>query len=233
SHELRTPLNAIIGFSEVLKRELLGPLGQERYREYAKDINESGAHLLNLISDILEYSKSESGKLRLTESEVDLNQMISNVVRQQTPRAEVAGVSLHREGAEQAVRMRADERKLRQVLMNLVSNAIKFTPMGGEVQLGLARDEEGNVLIRVVDTGIGIAAEDMPKVFSAFGQIDNAWSRRYEGTGLGIPLAKAMVELHDGSLTISSNVGSGTVVVVKLPRERVLRGNLRLAATSG
>jgi signal transduction histidine kinase len=129
--------------------------------------------------------------------------------------------------------MRADERKLRQVLMNLVSNAIKFTPMGGEVQISLGRDEEGNVLVRVVDTGIGIAAEDMPKVFSAFGQIDNAWSRRYEGTGLGIPLAKAMVELHDGSLTISSNVGSGTAVIVKLPRERVLRGNLRLAATSG
>ena len=233
SHELRTPLNAIIGFSEVLKRELLGPLGQERYREYAKDINESGAHLLNLISDILEYSKSESGKLRLTESEVDLSQMISNVIRQQSPRAEVSGVSLHREGAEQAVRMRADERKLRQVLMNLVSNAIKFTPMGGEVQISLGRDDDSNVLIRVADTGIGIAAEDMPKVFSAFGKIDNAWSRRYEGTGLGIPLAKAMVELHDGSLTISSNVGSGTVVVVKLPRERVLRGNLRLAATSG
>jgi signal transduction histidine kinase len=232
SHELRTPLNAIIGFSEVLKRELLGPLGQERYREYARDINESGAHLLSLISDILEYSKSESGKLRLVESEVDLNQMIANVVRQQAPRAEVAGVSIHREGVEQTIRIRGDERKLRQVLVNLASNAIKFTPMGGEVRVGLARDDEGNVLIRVSDTGIGIAAEDMPKVFTAFGQIDNAWSRRYEGTGLGIPLAKAMIELHDGTLTIASNVGSGTVVTVKLPRERVLRGNLRLAATS-
>ncbi|MGE0117930.1 MAG: sensor histidine kinase [Dongiaceae bacterium] len=233
SHELRTPLNAIIGFSEVLKRELLGPLGQERYREYARDINESGAHLLSLISDILEYSKSESGKLRLVESEIDLNQMIANVVRQQAPRAEVAGVSIHREGMEQTIRIRGDERKLRQVLVNLASNAIKFTPMGGEVRVGLVRDDEGNVLIRVSDTGIGIAAEDMPKVFTAFGQIDNAWSRRYEGTGLGIPLAKAMIELHDGTLTIASNVGSGTVVTVKLPRERVLRGNLRLAATSG
>ncbi len=233
SHELRTPLNAIIGFSEVLKRELLGPLGQERYREYAKDINESGAHLLSLISDILEYSKSETGKLRLVESEVDLNQMIANVVRQQGPRAEVAGVSLLRDGAEQPVRIRGDERKLRQVLMNLASNAIKFTPMGGEVRVGLGRDDDGDVLISVVDTGIGIAADDMPKVFTAFGQIDNAWSRRYEGTGLGIPLAKAMIELHDGALTIASNVGSGTVVTVKLPRERVLRGNLRLAASSG
>jgi signal transduction histidine kinase len=233
SHELRTPLNAIIGFSEVLKRELLGPLGQDRYREYAKDINESGAHLLSLISDILEYSKSESGKLRLVESEVDLNQMVANVIRQQGPRAEVAGISLHRDGMEQPIRIRGDERKLRQVLMNLVSNAVKFTPMGGEVRVGLGRDDEGNVLLRVIDTGIGIAAEDMPKVFTAFGQIDNAWSRRYEGTGLGIPLAKAMIELHDGTLTIASNVGSGTVVTVKLPRERVLRGNLRLAATSG
>jgi signal transduction histidine kinase len=233
SHELRTPLNAIIGFSEVLKRELLGPLGQDRYREYAKDINESGAHLLSLISDILEYSKSESGKLRLVESEVDLNQMVANVIRQQGPRAEVAGISLHRDGVEQPIRIRGDERKLRQVLMNLVSNAVKFTPMGGEVRVGLSRDEEGHVLLRVIDTGIGIAAEDMPKVFTAFGQIDNAWSRRYEGTGLGIPLAKAMIELHDGALTIASNVGSGTIVTVKLPRERVLRGNLRLAATSG
>jgi signal transduction histidine kinase len=233
SHELRTPLNAIIGFSEVLKRELLGPLGQDRYREYAKDINESGAHLLSLISDILEYSKSESGKLRLVESEVDLNQMVANVIRQQGPRAEVAGISLHREGVEQPIRIRGDERKLRQVLMNLVSNAVKFTPMGGEVRVGLSRDDEGHVLLRVIDTGIGIAAEDMPKVFTAFGQIDNAWSRRYEGTGLGIPLAKAMIELHDGALTIASNVGSGTIVTVRLPRERVLRGNLRLAATSG
>jgi signal transduction histidine kinase len=233
SHELRTPLNAIIGFSEVLKRELLGPLGQERYREYAKDINESGAHLLSLISDILEYSKSESGKLRLVESEVDLNQMIANVVRQQGPRAEVAGIALLRDGVEQPIRIRGDERKLRQVLMNLASNAIKFTPMGGEVRLGLGRDDDGGVAITVVDTGIGIAADDMPKVFTAFGQIDNAWSRRYEGSGLGIPLAKAMIELHDGSLTIASNVGSGTVVTVKLPRERVLRGNLRLAASSG
>jgi two-component system cell cycle sensor histidine kinase PleC len=232
SHELRTPLNAIIGFSEVLKRELLGPLGQDRYREYAKDINESGAHLLGLITDILEYSKSECGKLRLVEGEFDLNQLVTTVVRQQGPRAEVAGVSIHRDGLEPTVRIRGDERKLRQVLLNLVSNAIKFTPMGGEVHLGTGRDDDGNVLIRVVDTGIGIAPEDMPKVFSAFGQIDNAWSRRYEGTGLGIPLAKAMIELHGGMLTISSNVGSGTTVTVKLPRERVLRGNLRLAATS-
>jgi len=230
SHELRTPLNAIIGFSEVLKRELLGPLGQERYREYAKDINESGAHLLNLISDILEYSKSESGKLRLVEAEVDLNQMIAMIVRQQGPRAEAAGVSITRDGQEQTLRIHADERKLRQVLMNLLSNAIKFTPMGGEVHVGLQRDDDGNVHIRISDTGIGIAPEDMPKVFSAFGQVDNAWTRRHEGSGLGIPLAKAMIELHGGELQIASKVGSGTSVTVKLPRERVLRGNLRLAA---
>jgi len=230
SHELRTPLNAIIGFSEVLKRELLGPLGQERYREYAKDINESGAHLLNLISDILEYSKSECGKLRLVEGDVDLTQMLSTVLRQQGPRAEAAGVTVTREGQEQPIRIHGDERKLRQVLMNLLSNAVKFTPMGGEVRLSLNRDDEGNVLIRIADTGIGIAPEDMPKVFSAFGQVDNAWTRRHEGTGLGIPLAKAMIELHGGELQIASKVGSGTSVTVKLPRERVLRGNLRLAA---
>ena len=141
-------------------------------------------------------------------------------------------VSLHRDGVEQPIRIRGDERKLRQVLMNLVSNAVKFTPMGGEVRVGLGRDDEGHVLLRVIDTGIGIAAEDMPKVFTAFGQIDNAWSRRYEGTGLGIPLAKAMIELHDGMLSIASNVGSGTIVTVKLPRERVLRGNLRLATSA-
>ena len=143
SHELRTPLNAIIGFSEVLKRELLGPLGQERYREYSKDINESGVHLLNLISDILEYSKSESGKLRLTESELDLTQLMTSVIRQLTPRAEVAGVSLHRDGVDQTIRFLGDERKLRQVLLNLLSNAIKFTPMGGEVRVALTRDDRG------------------------------------------------------------------------------------------
>jgi signal transduction histidine kinase len=231
SHELRTPLNAIIGFSEVLKRELLGPLGQERYREYAKDINESGAHLLNLISDILEYSKSECGKLRLVESDIDLTQLVATALRQIGPRAEVAGVSVYREGTEQAIRMHGDERKLRQVLMNLLSNAVKFTPMGGEVRVNLVRDEEGDVVLRIVDTGIGIAPEDMPKVFSAFGQVDNAWTRRHEGTGLGIPLAKAMIELHGGSLDITSRVGEGTAVTITLPRVRVLRGNLRLAAS--
>ncbi|MGH6932360.1 MAG: ATP-binding response regulator [Dongiaceae bacterium] len=233
SHELRTPLNAIIGFSEVLKRELLGPLGQERYREYAKDINESGAHLLNLISDILEYSKSECGKLRLVESEMDLGSIVAGVLRQTAPRAEAAGVTVQREGTEHAIRIHADERKLRQVMLNLMSNAIKFTPMGGEVRVGITRNDGGDVLIRVSDTGIGIAPEDLPKVYSAFGQVDNAWTRHHEGTGLGIPLAKAMIELHGGALNIKSDLGVGTTVEVKLPRERVLRGNLRLAAVAG
>ncbi len=231
SHELRTPLNAIIGFSEVLKRELLGPLGQDRYREYARDINESGAHLLNLISDILEYSKSECGKLRLVEGEVDIGQLLATAVRQTGPRADTAGITIHREGADQSLRIHGDERKLRQVLLNLLSNAVKFTPVGGEVRVSLQRDDDGNIVIRITDTGIGIAPEDMPKVFSAFGQVDNAWTRRHEGTGLGIPLAKAMIELHGGTLTIDSKIASGTVVEVRLPRERVLRGNLRLAAT--
>ncbi len=233
SHELRTPLNAIIGFSEVLKRELLGPLGQERYREYSKDINESGVHLLNLISDILEYSKSESGKLRLIESELDLTQLLSSCIRQLGARAEVAGVTLGRDGVDQTIRFFGDERKLRQVFLNVLSNAIKFTPASGEVRVALTRDDRGDVQIRVADTGIGIAPEDMPKVFAAFGQVDNAWTRRHEGAGLGIPLAKAMVELHGGQLNVESNVGTGTVVTLRLPRDRVLRGNVRLAVVGG
>jgi two-component system cell cycle sensor histidine kinase PleC len=151
-------------------------------------------------------------------------------MRQVAPRAEAAGVTVSREGVEQTIRIHADERKLRQIMLNLLSNAIKFTPMSGEVRVGVTRNDGGDVLLRVVDTGIGIAQEDLPRVFSAFGQVDNAWTRRHEGTGLGIPLAKAMVELHGGTLSIKSEIGAGTSVEVKLPRERVLRGNLRLAA---
>ena len=145
----------------------------------------------------------------------------------------MAGVTLGRDGVDQTIRFFGDERKLRQVFLNVLSNAIKFTPASGEVRVALTRDDRGDVQIRVADTGIGIAPEDMPKVFAAFGQVDNAWTRRHEGAGLGIPLAKAMVELHGGQLNVESNVGTGTVVTLRLPRDRVLRGNVRLAVVGG
>ena len=221
SHELRTPLNAVIGFSEIIAGQLFGPLGSRRYVEYAEDIHDSGQHLLSLINDILDLSKAEAGKLELHETPLNIATTVESCLRVVRERAERGGVTLHNR-VTVAPSVRCDERMLKQILLNLLSNAVKFTPQDGEVAVEASLDPLGAFQLQIRDTGIGIAEEDIPRALQAFTQVDSALSRKYDGTGLGLPLTKTMVELHGGRLLIHSVVGEGTVVTVLLPAERVI-----------
>jgi signal transduction histidine kinase len=222
SHELRTPLNAIIGFSEILSSRMAGRLGSETQVQYARDILQSGSHLLAIINSVLDLSKSEAGKLQLVCDEVDLGELIEGslkMMREQCTRAEL---SLTAQLPEPPLRLSADGAKLRQVLLNLLSNAVKFTEPGGTVSVSAEAASEDSVTIRVVDNGIGMSAQDIPVAFAAFGQVDSRLARRYEGTGLGLPLSKALVQLHGGTIIIDSAPGEGTTVIVTLPKEPAL-----------
>ncbi|HEY4135938.1 MAG TPA: PAS domain-containing sensor histidine kinase [Alphaproteobacteria bacterium] len=226
SHELRTPLNAIIGFSEIMRAETFGKLGNDRYLEYSKDILDSSRHLLGIINDILDISKADAGKLQLYEEEVDLRQEITDAMRLFTEHANDVGLKLKTDLPDEPPPLWADQRKIKQILLNLLSNAIKFTPPGGEVRVKVAVDDEGegatgDLLLLVSDSGIGIDSKDIEKVFSAFGQVESSLSRRYEGTGLGLPLSVALVELHGGKLELESAVGVGTKITVRLPKRRM------------
>ncbi len=223
SHELRTPLNAIIGFSEILKQEPLGPLGHPSYRDYVRDVYESGVHLLRIINDILDLSKIEVGKLTLSEAPIDPRDAIETCLRIVRERADNAGLTLIADIAADLPTLNADERMVKQVLLNLLSNAIKFTPSGGSVRVAARVDEADGVVIQVTDTGIGIAADDVERALQPFEQIDNSLHRKYQGTGLGLPLARSMCELHGGRFSIESAVGQGTAVTVRFPPERSLR----------
>ena len=219
SHELRTPLNAIIGFSEMMQSEVYGEIGNAKYLEYAKDINESGCHLLGLIADILDLSKIEAGGLELIEERVDVARVINACLTLVKERAEIGGLTLERKVPPELPALRADERKLKQILLNLLSNAVKFTPEGGKVTVTVGTS--GGLVIEVIDNGIGIAPEDMNTVMTPFGQVDSTLSRKYDGTGLGLPLTKALVELHGATLEIESEVGTGTTATVRFPSERI------------
>ena len=221
SHELRTPLNAVIGFSELLELETFGPLGNSRYRQYAHDIHASGAHLLSLINDILDLTRLDAGHGNLVEEAVDLVALIADAVRMMGPQGKNAGVGLRNEVAGPLPPALADARRIRQVLLNLLSNAVKFTPSGGVVTVS-HRFENSALLISVADTGIGIAEQDIPRAFERFGQIDSTLARKYEGAGLGLPLARDLMELHGGTLTLQSKPGIGTTVTLSLPAERLL-----------
>ncbi len=224
SHELRTPLNAVIGFSEIMQQELFGPIENAHYREYLRDIRESGRHLLELINDLLDVARLEVGQLQLDEGEVDLQKMAASCLRMVSDRAAEAGLSLSAAPLPAGVSLSADERKLKQILLNLLGNAIKFTPKGGSVTLESGLEPDGALELAVRDTGIGIAPEDIASALDMFGQIDRSLSRKYEGAGLGLPLSKSLAELHGGTLRISSEVGVGTRVAVRLPPERVHAG---------
>jgi signal transduction histidine kinase len=221
SHELRTPLNAIIGFSELMRAEAFGPLGDVRYRTYSEDICTSGNHLLRLINDILDLSRLEARKAELHEAPVLLPRLMQEARAMLENQARDAHVSLVHECAPDLPLIRADERRVKQIVLNLLSNAIKFTPAGGRVRLS-AKLNAGTVEIVVADTGIGIAKSDLAKAFESFGQIDNRLSRRYEGSGLGLPLARHLAELHGASLSIDSQPSMGTVVTVRFPASRCL-----------
>jgi PAS domain S-box-containing protein len=223
SHELRTPLNAIIGFSEIMKNELFGPIGNTNYGDYARDIHESGTHLLSVINDILDVSKAEAGKIELHEEEVDVGQIVEASIRYVRDRASALKVRLGNDLPDGLPLVRVDPLRLKQVLLNLLSNSVKFTPEGGDVTVAGGVSPAGEFVLAIVDTGIGIAPEDLQRVLEPFGQVDSTMHRRYEGTGLGLPLAKALVELHGGTLALDSKVGVGTTVTVRLPKERVLQ----------
>ena len=222
SHELRTPLNAIIGFSDIILREAFGPLGQRRYLDYARDIYDSGTHLLALINDILDVSKAEAGRIELLEGLVDITDLFDSCTRLVHARADEAKIELVTGATEELPKLHADGLRLKQVMLNLLSNAIKFTPSGGRVTLDAGLGDHNEVILRVADTGIGMAAQDIPKALSPFGQLETDRARRFPGTGLGLPLSKALVELHGGHLRIDSTPGQGTTVTVTIPAARVL-----------
>ncbi len=217
SHELRTPLNAILGFSEIMSKRLFGGEALERYLDYARDIHVSGRHLLSIIDDILDLSKVESGRSELSRSEVALVDVVDAALALFGDRFEAAGIAVQVALPEPTPQLWADERKLKQVLINILSNALKFTPQGGRVTLAAAAEPDGSLSVSISDTGIGIAPDHIDTVLAPFGQVESAFSRRHHGTGLGLPLAKALMELHGGSLRLESAQGAGTVVTLWLP----------------
>ncbi|MGH6870129.1 MAG: ATP-binding protein [Rhizomicrobium sp.] len=220
SHELRTPLNAVIGFSDMILSEALGPFGHPNYREYIGDINRSGIHLLELINTVLDLSRLDAGEALLIEETGSLRAILEDALRIIAPQAEKAQVRLTAEFAAAIPGVRIDVRRMTQVLVNILSNAVKFTPPQGRIRVSL--DCPDGARIVVADTGIGIAERDLPRAFERFGQVDSRLSRKYEGTGLGLPLAKQLVELHGGTLVLESKAGSGTKVTICLPAERLV-----------
>ena len=219
SHELRTPLNAIIGFSEIMIREMFGPINEGHYREYASDINHSGTHLLAIINDILDLSKIEAGRMEVDNSPVDLPETLRACLRLVQPRADEAGLSLSMNFPNDTrLIVCGDAIKLKQIILNLLSNSIKFTPRGGEVRLSAGITPEGEPFAAVADTGEGMTPAEIEIAIQPFRQVDNRLSRRYQGTGLGLPLAKALAELQGGRLQVESQRGVGTTVTVLFPQ---------------
>ena len=224
SHELRTPLNAVIGFSELIKSEVFGPIGIDRYKNYVEDILDSGRHLLALINDILDVTRLESGNVVLNESRVVPQDLIHAALRVVEDRVEAAGHALEITVDEDLPALRVDAVKLKQILLNLLTNAIKFTPDEGRIEIKAVRAEDAGVIFSVRDNGIGIAAEDREVALTPFRQVDNRLARKFEGTGLGLPIAKALTELHGGALTLESEPEKGTCVTIYLPQNRVIDG---------
>jgi signal transduction histidine kinase len=223
SHELRTPLNAIMGFSEVVKDEMFGPVGLPQYVEYARDIYNSGSHLLEIINDILDLSKVEAGKFELCEEEFCLEDVVLAVRNLVKGRASDRRITVAVSLPHGLPHLYADKRTFKQMLLNLTSNAVKFTGEEGEVVISAALGPEGALSVSVCDNGIGIAAENLEKVLAPFGQVDSPLAREHQGTGLGLPLVKAMIELHGGELHLESAEGRGTLATLTLPPERTLR----------
>lgn len=226
SHELRTPLNAIIGFADLMRKETRGRLQPECYAEYVDDIYQSGDHLLGLINEILDMAKIEAGRFELNEGVFDPSSTVSRVLRMLQPSGEEAGLTFEFDFMAKRVPMIcADERHLQQVLLNLISNAIKFTDPGGTITIRSQENEDGSLEIQIRDTGIGIPADQIEKIFEPFEQVENTHTRTKSGTGLGLPLARAMVEAVGGTLLISSCEGVGTCACASIPAERVIPVN--------
>ena len=229
SHELRTPLSAIIGFSDLMLAQTMGPLGDPRYREYIGDIHRSGLQLLGLINDLLDLARIDAGKVNLVERSVSLRHVITEACRMVELQAKKSNLSVVIGFPSDPPLVFGDEQRIMQIALNLLSNAIKFTPENGTIRIQV-EESAGELLLKVSDTGIGIAAKDLPKALERFGQVDSSLSRKHNGTGLGLPLVKKLIELHGGSLTIKSKVGVGTVVTVSFPCERVIKATNDAAA---
>ena len=222
SHELRTPLNAIIGFSEIMQRELFGRLGHRNYNEYTDAIVMSARHLLAVISDLLEMSRAEAGGLTIEEGGVDVADVVASCRQLFSETVKDKKLRLVAELPASLPHLWADKRLVKQMLLNLISNSIKFTPEGGTITIEARPVADGRLMIAVSDTGIGIAPKNFAKVLSPFGQVEGAMSRSHEGTGLGLPLVKGMIERHGGTLELASELGQGTTVTLYFPRDRVM-----------
>ena len=220
SHELRTPLNAIIGFSEVMKAEIMGPLGSPGYKDYAADIHGSGTFLLAIINELLDLSLIDSGEMKLDESLVQIDKIAESSVALLRSKAAAKGIKLTRASPCNPPLLRGDARRLKQAVVNLVTNAIKFTPAGGSVEISASWSDDGMALT-VSDTGIGIAAADLERVMKPFVQVENWLARKHEGAGLGLAITKSICELHGGTLALESALGKGTVARILLPADRV------------
>ena len=221
SHELRTPLNAVLGFAEMIRDARSGPV-DTKYRDYAGDIHSSGEHLLALISDILDISKIEAGRLELHEERISIGALAARCLSLIAPKAEDAGIAVRVRLPPELPMVRADEMRLKQAMLNLLSNAVKFTPRGGSIEIAAALVEDGGLEATIADTGIGMRREEIPVALEPFRQVDSKTTRNFGGTGLGLPLARRLMELHGGYLKIASAVGLGTTVTMGLPRERVV-----------
>ncbi len=228
SHELRTPMNAIIGFSEMMMKETFGELGHDKYKEYIGDVHSSARHLLEIINEVLDMSKIEAGRIEIDEGEMDLKGLIESVVRMMDSRAFGSDVTLAMNIAENLPNLQGDQRLIRQVLINLVTNAVKFSKAGDTVDIASYMLDDGRLQIKVTDEGMGIPKNKIEQAMEPFGQVnDRAENAMYQGTGLGLPLAKAMVDLHDGTLSLESEPGRGTTVFVNLPAYRIVPRKVR------
>ncbi|MES1153143.1 MAG: ATP-binding protein, partial [Dongia sp.] len=229
SHELRTPLNAIIGFSDVLNGQAFGPLGHAKYGDYAREVGESGRRLLEIINDVLQMARIDSGQVELKRARCEVGEMVAACIRVVRDRATAGNVTLVDECPADIPPLMVDERALRQVLLHLLSNAVKFTGAGGRITISAAVAPDG-FRLAVQDTGIGIAAEHREAVFEAFRQLDGGFARNFEGTGLGLPIARALVTLHGGRLELKSTVGAGSTFTVILPPSCVIPATENRAA---
>lgn len=221
SHELRTPLNAVLGFAELLKSEIHGPLGHSKYKEYLHHVAGSGTHLLTLINELLDLSRAEAGRLELSEREVDLAALLRSCAEIVEGQADQLGVQL-RCRADWLPALRADPGRLRQILLNVLSNAIKFTPQGGHVEIFAESTSSGAVTIYVRDSGVGMSEDEVTTAMQFFGRLDSSYDRATEGAGIGLPFTALLMEMHGGDMTIDSTPGGGTEVVLNFPAERVI-----------
>jgi len=223
SHELRTPLNAVIGFSEILQSEAFGPLGHANYKDYSHDIHAAGKHLLDVINDVLDVAKIEAGQLNLSERNMDLSATVASCIRMLSVRAFDAGIKLTSDIPADFPGFLGDETRIKQILVNIASNAIKFTDKEGSVTIAAEIRNGGGITLRVTDTGIGIAEKDIPRVLDRFGQVQTTYARNNEGTGLGLTLVQMLVDVHGGEFTLESEVDVGTVCCIHFPPERTVK----------